>query len=59
DGTYNFFGHSTIIDPWGNAIVEAGEEEILVTATIDTDRVAEVRKKIPVFEDRRPDLYKL
>jgi predicted amidohydrolase len=25
DGTYDFFGHSAIIDPWGNAVVEAGE----------------------------------
>jgi predicted amidohydrolase len=59
DGTYNFFGHSAIIDPWGNAIVEGGETEILLTATIETDMVAEVRQKIPIFKDRRPELYKL
>jgi predicted amidohydrolase len=59
DGTYTFFGHSAIIDPWGNAIVEGGETEILLTATIETDMVAEVRQKIPVFKDRRPELYKL
>lgn len=59
DGTYDFFGHSAIIDPWGNALVEGGEAEILLTATIDTDAVAAVRQKIPVFKDRRPDLYDL
>jgi predicted amidohydrolase len=59
DGTYTFFGHSAIIDPWGNAIVEAGETEVLLTATIETDQVAEVREKIPVFRDRRPELYQL
>lgn len=59
DGTYDFFGHSAIIDPWGNAVVEAGELEVLLTATIETDRVAEVRQKIPVFKDRRPELYRL
>lgn len=59
DGTYTFFGHSAIIDPWGNTIVEAGEVEVLLTATIDTDQVAEVRQKIPVFKDRRPELYQL
>jgi predicted amidohydrolase len=59
DGTYSFFGHSAIIDPWGNAVVEGGESEILLTATIETDMVAEVRQKIPVFKDRRPELYKL
>ncbi len=59
DGTYTFFGHSAIIDPWGNAIVEGGESELLLTATIETDMVAEVRRKIPVFKDRRPELYRL
>lgn len=59
DGTYSFFGHSAIIDPWGNTIIEGGETEVLLTATIDTGQVAEVRRKIPVFKDRRPDLYQL
>lgn len=59
DGTYEFFGHSAIIDPWGNAVVEGGEQEILLTATIDTEAVAAVRQKIPVFKDRRPELYQL
>ncbi len=58
-GKYNFVGHSAIIDPWGDAIVEAGEVEVLLTATIETDMVTQVREKIPVFNDRRPDLYKL
>jgi predicted amidohydrolase len=59
DGTYTFFGHSAIIDPWGNAVIEGGESELLLTATIETDMVAEVRRKIPVFKDRRPELYRL
>ena len=59
DEASHFFGHSAIIDPWGNAVVEASESEILLTATIETDMVAEVRQKIPVFKDRRPDLYHL
>ncbi|MCB0209520.1 MAG: carbon-nitrogen family hydrolase [Anaerolineae bacterium] len=59
DAASTFFGHSAIIDPWGNAVVEAGETEILLTATIETDMVDTVRQKIPVFKDRRPDLYRL
>ena len=59
DGTYTFFGHSAIIDPWGNTIIEGGETEVLLTATVETDEVAEVRQKIPVFADRRPELYEL
>lgn len=53
----DFFGHSMIVDPWGEIVAEAGEEETILTAEIDLDLVEEVRRRIPVFEDRRPALY--
>lgn len=56
-GESDFFGHSCIIDPWGEIVIEAGEGEMLVTAVIDTDDVSRARRKIPVFSDRRPELY--
>ena len=60
DGWVTYFGSSAIIDPWGKAIIEAGEsDEMLLTATIDTDRVDEIRSTMTVLRDRRPDLYKL
>ena len=49
DGTHDFCGHSAIIDPWGEIVVEAGETEVLHTATLETDQVAKIRQKIPVF----------
>ncbi len=52
-----FGGHSMIVDPWGEIIIEAGEEECLLTAEIDLSEVDRVRQRIPVFEDRRPDAY--
>ena len=52
-----FAGHSMIVDPWGEVILEAGEDEGLLTAEIDLDEVDRVRRTIPVFEDRRPDAY--
>ena len=52
-----FGGHSMIIDPWGKVVVEAGEDEGLLTAEIDLEEVDRVRRQIPVFEDRRPDAY--
>jgi predicted amidohydrolase len=52
-----FFGHSAVIDPWGEALVEGEEGEALLTTTIDLDLVDEVRRRIPIFEDRRPELY--
>ncbi|REE88604.1 putative amidohydrolase [Paenibacillus taihuensis] len=56
-GSSTFFGHSLIIDPWGEIIAEAGEEETILRAEIDLSMVDAVRAKIPVFEDRRPALY--
>lgn len=53
----DFFGHSCIIDPWGETVVEAGEEEELVTAVINLEQVDDVCAKIPIFRDRRPDIY--
>jgi omega-amidase len=50
-------GHSMIVDPWGKIAIEAGETPLLVTAEIDMDYVDAVRAKIPVLEDRRPDVY--
>ena len=46
-----------IVDPWGKIIIEGGESPMLLTAEIEMDLVDEVRKRIPVFEDRRTDLY--
>lgn len=56
-GDSTFFGNSMIIDPWGEIIAEAGEEETILRAEIDLALVDAVRAKIPVFEDRRPVLY--
>lgn len=52
-----FFGHSAIIDPWGETIAAAGEKEALVQAPIALPLVTEVRSRIPVFADRRESLY--
>jgi predicted amidohydrolase len=52
-----FGGGSAVIDPWGEAVVEGGSGETLLTAEIDLAQADAVRKKIPVFEDRRPEIY--
>jgi len=56
-GDTPFGGHSAVIDPWGHPVIEGGESELLLTATIELDRVTEVRAHMPVFQDRRPDVY--
>jgi predicted amidohydrolase len=56
-GNNTFGGHSMIVDPWGKIVMEVGEQPTLATAEIDLDYVDVIRNRIPVFEDRRSDIY--
>jgi predicted amidohydrolase len=47
------YGHSLIIDPWGEILAEAGTEPGFITATLDLARVDEVRGKIPSLQHAR------
>ena len=47
------FGHSLVIDPWGEVLVDGGDGEKLLFAEIDLERIAEVRSRIPVMQHRR------
>jgi beta-ureidopropionase len=54
----HYFGSSMIVDPSGNIVVRAGDEEDeVVIADIDFDYLAEHRRLWPIFRDRRPDAY--
>ena len=53
------FGRSMIIDPWGTVIAQAPDGVGIITADIQTDRVAAVRRQIPVLANRRPEAYRL
>ncbi|MCQ4086500.1 carbon-nitrogen family hydrolase [Saccharibacillus sp. JS10] len=57
DPDHDFTGHSMIIGPWGDIVAEAGKSETLLTAQIDLTETQKARKQIPVFDDRRPELY--
>lgn len=52
-----YFGHSLIIDPWGEIIKEGDESESILVGEVDLLRVNEVRKTIPMFLDRQPHSY--
>lgn len=52
-------GNSTVIDPLGRTLTIAGETEVIVSANLDMQVLAKIRKSIPVFRDRRPDLYNI
>ena len=47
------FGHSIIVDPWGNILADADKDVGFITADLDLNLVDEVRKKIPsLIHDR-------
>ncbi len=52
-----FGGHSMIVNPWGEICVEGDDRAALLVAQIDLDLVDQVRQRVPVFRDRRQDVY--
>ena len=50
-GTYP--GHSKIIDPLGNILVEAPEKEDNVVYELDFSEVDRIRKELPIQDDRK------
>jgi predicted amidohydrolase len=54
-----FCGHSRVVDPQGNVIVDATLQESVIVADVDISEVHQQRERIPYLRDRRPDLYGL
>ena len=48
------YGHSLVIDPWGNILLDMGEKPGLAFVEIDRSAIEEVRRRIPVLRHRRP-----
>jgi len=47
------YGHALIVAPWGEVLADAGEEPGFIIADIDTDAVAEARRKVPSLSHDR------
>jgi len=50
----NTFGHSLVIDPWGDVLLDMGDERGVGFADIDLKRISDVRYRIPALNHRRP-----
>lgn len=55
--SYVAWGHSTVVNPWGEVISKAGADETIIYADIDLQYLADIRQQIPVTKQRRSDLY--
>ncbi len=47
------FGHSMVIDPWGKVLAVQAEGEGVVMAELSTQRIAELRTRLPALSHRR------
>ncbi|HEU4704623.1 MAG TPA: carbon-nitrogen hydrolase family protein, partial [Sphingomicrobium sp.] len=48
------YGHSLVAGPWGELLLDMGEEAGVGFAEIDLARVGEVRRRLPSLSHRRP-----
>jgi predicted amidohydrolase len=50
----NTYGHSLVVDPWGEVLLDMGEDQGVGFADIDLKRISDVRSRIPALNHRRP-----
>jgi predicted amidohydrolase len=48
------YGHSLVVDPWGEVLLDMGTDKGVGFADIDLHRIADVRSRIPALSHRRP-----
>jgi predicted amidohydrolase len=48
------FGHSLVVDPWGELLLDAEDQVGVHFADIDLKRIEEVRRSLPALRHRRP-----
>lgn len=60
-GTHNpkraSFGHAMIVDPWGTKIAECSDGTGFALGLIDTEFLITCRQRLPIWTDRRYDIY--
>jgi deaminated glutathione amidase len=54
---YDSFGHSAIVDPWGDVLASAPEGECFIAADLDLAAQDRVRESLPALANRRPEAY--
>lgn len=59
EGDVVFPGRSMVVDPWGNVLAEGDGSEGLWIARADLREIQKARRYLTVYEDRRPEAYRL
>lgn len=53
-----FAGCSQIVDPWGDIVQKLDQEVGEIRATLDFEKVLQIRREVPIFETRVPEKYR-
>jgi deaminated glutathione amidase len=56
-GDHDSFGGSIIVDPWGEVLAKAPDEETFIAADLDLSRQEEIREQLPSLANRIPSAY--
>ncbi|MEM8537945.1 MAG: carbon-nitrogen hydrolase family protein [Pseudomonadota bacterium] len=48
------YGHSLVVNPWGEVLADGGDEPGVVRARIDLAQVSEAERRIPSLQSERP-----
>src|SRR5919112_1707330 len=51
-------GRSLIVDPWGIVLAAAPDSECVITADLDLEAQADIRRRLPSLANRRPSAYR-
>ncbi|MEA2382788.1 MAG: deaminated glutathione amidase [Solirubrobacteraceae bacterium] len=52
------YGHSMVVDPWGMILAARPEGDGVVVASLDRERLEEIRATLPALANRRPGAYR-
>jgi deaminated glutathione amidase len=52
------YGRSSIVDPWGVVLAQAGDEDAVIVAELDRGRLRSIRAGLPSLANRQPAAYR-
>ncbi|RAP50869.1 MAG: carbon-nitrogen hydrolase [Methanosphaera sp. SHI613] len=55
---YVAWGHSMIVDPWGNILSQADKKEEIIYSNLNPELINSARDQIPIQVNKRDDIYK-
>ena len=57
--SYDSYGHSLIVDPWGRVVRQLGAAAGSLIAEVDLTLLDQIKQELPLLKHRRKDIYAL